>query len=282
MRRPLNAYTNRLPVTVQIAPSYRSARRDAGPGGLAGQAPEIGAPEFGADVAVAAALDLVVGEMAPLVATFVTVDAGYAARFRAARGSHLPADELAREARSWHRQTASIGPLAPAALAGLPGAIATFADVGGARAVQGNAALMAAYRRIGVIDDVRVLIRDGLRLRAAIALWRPLRSRPWSRSQLRLLRSLQPLIEMGCLALARAAPRPLDEMLPAELTPRQRDVARLLAAGANNREVSRALNISPNTVKSHTRAVLAKLGAGSQREMVLLLREGGLDSARRG
>jgi DNA-binding CsgD family transcriptional regulator len=44
------------------------------------------------------------------------------------------------------------------------------------------------------------------------------------------------------------------------LSRRQRDVALLLAAGKSNEAIARALNISLDTVKSHLRAVYAKLG----------------------
>ncbi|MFT3865071.1 MAG: helix-turn-helix transcriptional regulator [Solirubrobacterales bacterium] len=262
-------------MTLDIARSEGATSRDVDRDG----APTISA-ESVADAAVAAALDLVVSELAPLAATFVAIDEGHAAHFRTARGSRLPADELVREARGWHEQLATIGPLAPAALAGVAASVATLDDVGGARAALGNATLMAAYRRIGAIDDLRLLIRDGRRLRAAIAIWRPLRSEPWSRAQLRPLEALQPLIEMAYLAALRSASPPVD-LLSAPLTPRQREVARLLVDGAGSREVSRALRISTNTVKSHTRAILVKLGVASQREMVLLLRQGRLDPPRR-
>ena len=45
-----------------------------------------------------------------------------------------------------------------------------------------------------------------------------------------------------------------------DLSRRQRDVALLLAAGKSNEAIARALNISLDTVKSHLRAVYAKLG----------------------
>ena len=44
------------------------------------------------------------------------------------------------------------------------------------------------------------------------------------------------------------------------LSPRERDVVRLLARGASNRDISVALKISENTVKAHLKAVARKLG----------------------
>lgn len=44
-----------------------------------------------------------------------------------------------------------------------------------------------------------------------------------------------------------------------ELTPRENDVLRHLAAGASNRTIAAALNVSEETVKTHVANVLAKL-----------------------
>jgi DNA-binding NarL/FixJ family response regulator len=90
----------------------------------------------------------------------------------------------------------------------------------------------------------------------------------WGREKLRLLEAVQPLIEAAYLSALRS-PSLGDERLPAALTPREREVARLLADGAANNEIARALRISPNTAKSHARVVLAKLGVASRREMVI-------------
>lgn len=52
------------------------------------------------------------------------------------------------------------------------------------------------------------------------------------------------------------------------LTPRQRELARLLLAGLPNSEIARQLYISPHTVGDHVKAVLDKLGVHSKRELV--------------
>lgn len=48
------------------------------------------------------------------------------------------------------------------------------------------------------------------------------------------------------------------------LTPREIDVAKLLARGLSNKQVAEELRVSPNTAQSHTRRVLGKLGTRSR------------------
>ncbi len=62
----------------------------------------------------------------------------------------------------------------------------------------------------------------------------------------------------------------------AVLSPREQDVARLLATGASNDEIARALFLSENTVKTHVKAVLAKLGLPDRIHVVIWAYEQGV------
>ena len=62
------------------------------------------------------------------------------------------------------------------------------------------------------------------------------------------------------------APRGLDPELD-QLTRRERDVLRLVAAGYTYKEVGARLSISARTVETHTAAVLRKLQLSSRREL---------------
>lgn len=51
------------------------------------------------------------------------------------------------------------------------------------------------------------------------------------------------------------------------LTPRESDVVVLVAAGRSNREIARALDVSPHTVSDHLKSIFAKLEVASRGEM---------------
>lgn len=59
---------------------------------------------------------------------------------------------------------------------------------------------------------------------------------------------------------------------PAELTPRELEVLTLLGDGAGTRQMAAQLDVSPNTIRNHIRAVLGKLGASTRLEAVTIAR----------
>ena len=62
------------------------------------------------------------------------------------------------------------------------------------------------------------------------------------------------------------------------LTPSERRVAQLAAAGRTNREIAQALFVTPRTVEGHLTNVYAKLGVGSREELAGVV-PGGVDAA---
>jgi DNA-binding CsgD family transcriptional regulator len=65
-----------------------------------------------------------------------------------------------------------------------------------------------------------------------------------------------------------AAPELLEDTVL--LSPRERDVLRLVASGLRNRAIAEQLAISENTVKFHVSNLLRKAGAGSRAELAAL------------
>jgi DNA-binding NarL/FixJ family response regulator len=72
------------------------------------------------------------------------------------------------------------------------------------------------------------------------------------------------------LSLPEASSTPPPEL--ALLTPRELDVLRLIAAGANNREIAHALLLSENTVKNYVTNILNRLNVRDRTQAALLVR----------
>ena len=79
------------------------------------------------------------------------------------------------------------------------------------------------------------------------------------------------------LAARQAAEKPASPpALTVRLTERQTDVLRLVATGESNKQIARELDLSPATIKAHTAAAIAALGAVNRIEAVLKARALGL------
>lgn len=80
-----------------------------------------------------------------------------------------------------------------------------------------------------------------------------------------------PLLVMRLRGLSGVAPAndaPAPERLSA-LTERQREVARMVGQGANNKQIARALNITDRTVKAHLTCIFEKLGVPDRLQLAL-------------
>ena len=90
---------------------------------------------------------------------------------------------------------------------------------------------------------------------------------------------LQPSVASKVLAelsrLASAAPPAASNEL-ARLSERERDVLRLIARGASNKEIAAALFLAEGTVKNHVTSILDKLEVGDRTQAALRARELGL------
>jgi DNA-binding NarL/FixJ family response regulator len=66
------------------------------------------------------------------------------------------------------------------------------------------------------------------------------------------------------------------------LTEREHDVLRLMATGATNAEIARALIVSEATVKTHVGSIFAKLGARDRAAAIVFAYDHGIVDARPG
>lgn len=76
---------------------------------------------------------------------------------------------------------------------------------------------------------------------------------------------LEKVVTQVAPAIATEAPPPAL----AELTPRELDVLRLIAAGCSNREVANQLYISEGTVKNHMTNILSRLGLRDRTQLAI-------------
>jgi DNA-binding CsgD family transcriptional regulator len=67
---------------------------------------------------------------------------------------------------------------------------------------------------------------------------------------------------------------------PAQLSPREKEIVRLVALGHSNKIIGDVLNISSWTVCTHLRRIFAKLGVGSRAAMVARLLQNGTPHAK--
>jgi DNA-binding CsgD family transcriptional regulator len=91
---------------------------------------------------------------------------------------------------------------------------------------------------------------------------------------------VQALARRGRLQLATPAPATATPAAPAEevgLTPREAEVLALVAAGRSNRQIAKALFISPKTASVHVSNILAKLGVHTRVEAAAMAHRLGLD-----
>lgn len=77
----------------------------------------------------------------------------------------------------------------------------------------------------------------------------------------------------GSPVLRGSSPTPSAD---AALSPRERDVLALIAAGLTNKAIAEALYVSPNTVKTHVSSLLHKLQAGTRVQLASIATRHGL------
>jgi DNA-binding NarL/FixJ family response regulator len=94
---------------------------------------------------------------------------------------------------------------------------------------------------------------------------------------------LDPAVQQRLLSAATRSPAPGDPPAPGraagqapgqgpagadDLTPREADVLRLIAAGQSNREIARTLFVSEATVKTHVNRIFAKTGSRDRAQAI--------------
>ena len=216
------------------------------------------------------ALRLLLGTVPCTLAGFYNVDErlrkhdAVAVARRAERIEALPAAR-----NSYVHHLYRTDPLAPHRFAHTNQTVVATADIGGPKALEGTA-YGEKMDQAGLRWVLGMFIRDRGRLVAGITMFRGVHEPDFSPWELAFLRRVHPLIELAYTSVrASAEPVQIDLGVIGELTAREREVARLAAAGSTNAEIARALVISERTVKAHLTHVFAKLGVRSRTELAV-------------
>lgn len=87
---------------------------------------------------------------------------------------------------------------------------------------------------------------------------------------------IQPAITASLLKGLASSTESGSNELPANLTPKELEVLRLMAGGYSNKEISSALSKSEGTIKNHVSSILSKLNVRDRTRAVLKAIESGL------
>ena len=90
---------------------------------------------------------------------------------------------------------------------------------------------------------------------------------------------LSPAVTKRVIKQFTRLPRPGPPKELDQLTARERDILRLIAAGLSNAEIGEELYISETTVKTHVTHILQKLGLRDRVQAVVLAYQSGLIEA---
>lgn len=83
-------------------------------------------------------------------------------------------------------------------------------------------------------------------------------------------------LDLAAQSLATGpTPATTDPLGAAQLSAREREVLREVAAGKTNRAIANDLFLSPNTVKTHVSALLRKLDVQSRTQLAALATQSG-------
>jgi DNA-binding CsgD family transcriptional regulator len=111
--------------------------------------------------------------------------------------------------------------------------------------------------RDGLHHGVNMFVFDGWRDLGDLRIWRAQRRPDFSERDTSLLDALEPHLRRALLRCARHD----------ALTPREYEVAALVARGCTDRDIARVLGIGFGTVRTHLTKALAKSGCANRAEL---------------
>lgn len=166
-----------------------------------------------------------------------------------------------------------LDPFAPRRFAASPLGVIDLSDIGHVHATEVSLYVAEFLASIAMCSQTTLLLRAQGQIVAGIDLLRGKRDPAPASPQLAFLRSSHSFLERayGCATGLPAAPVAPGRPSTAQLTRRELDVAHLVANGARNSEVARALAITEATVKTHLVRVYEKLNIRTRTQLAVLL-----------
>jgi DNA-binding CsgD family transcriptional regulator len=166
-----------------------------------------------------------------------------------------------------------LDPFAPLRFAASPATILDSAELTDGDALARSPYFGEYLPALGMRSQITLLLRSDGQIVAGVDLLHGDHDPDLDGHRLGRLRSGHALFEHAyCSALRLPTARPGARLATAvALTPREAEVARLVARGASNAEVARALTISEATVKTHLLHVFEKLRVRSRSQLTSLL-----------
>ncbi len=187
-------------------------------------------------------------------------------------GDSLPKPE--RALNLYCERAYAVDPFAPRRFVDSPSIVVDTADVADRHALELSRYRVEFLDSLGFRGQTSVYLRANGRIVAGVDLLRAVNDPPVRPAELRFLRTSQPFLEQAYACAVGLAPRATTEgAVLAPLSPREAEVARLVASGASNAEIARTLAISQATVKSHLMRVFDKLSVRSRTQLAVMLAE---------
>jgi DNA-binding CsgD family transcriptional regulator len=210
------------------------------------------------------------------IAIYYTVDrrqAKYTDVIVVANGSATPTVTVEACLGRYRQRFDSLDPFAPRRYAGGSIGVVDSTDLGPAHALAGTAYFSQYLHALGMRRQTTLHLRHDGQIVAGLDLLGPADDRQGEDQALGVLRAGHAMIEHAH-SCAQAGSPPAASVFPIEaagLTRRQREIALLVARGASNGEVARALTISESTVKTHLLHIYEKLSVRSRTQLAAAL-----------